>query len=93
MHYRHEVTDVSEENGDTVVHVQSHGQTNVTAASGTEGFIGDGTLERHIEWSFNTNTGQLVSLSMEQESQGLNKLPQGQVDVRQVTRVKLSGAG
>jgi hypothetical protein len=92
MRYRHEVTDVSTQDGNTVVYVQSHGQTTVTAASGTQGFLGSGSLQRHVEWSFNTTTGRLVSLSMEQEGQGTNELPQGQVSVRQVTRVELRGA-
>jgi hypothetical protein len=89
MRYQHEVTGISDQDGHEVVHVRSHGQTTVTAAKGTQGFLGDGTLERRIEWSFSADTGKLLSLSMEQEGQGMNELPQGQVEVRQVTRVEL----
>lgn len=89
MRYQHEVMGISDQDGHEVVHVRSHGQTTVTAAEGTQGFLGDGTLERRLEWSFSADTGQMLSLSMEQEGQGMNELPQGEVEVRQVTRVEL----
>ena len=89
MRYQHEVTGISDQAGHEIVHVLSHGQTTVTAAEGTQGFLGNGVLERRIEWSFSADTGQLLRLSMEQEGQGTNKLPQGQVEVRQVSRVEL----
>ena len=89
MLYTHEVTAISDEDGRSVVHVRSHGNTATGAAAGTAGFVGEGNIERRIEWTFDAKAGQLLSLSLEQEGTGINQLPQGQVDVRQVTRVEL----
>lgn len=92
IHYRHEVIEISGADGHTVIHVQSHGETTLQAAAGHEGFVGDGTLVRTFEWAFDADSGQLLSLSLEQEGTGANQLPQGEIDVRQVTRVELTGA-
>jgi len=89
MLYTHEVTEIADDDGRTVVHVRSKGDTATSAAAGTAGFVGEGNIERRIEWTFDAEAGQLLSLSLEQEGTGTNQLPQGQVDVRQVTRVEL----
>ncbi len=89
---RHEVVSVAEKSGQTIVQVRSQGTTATEAAKGTTGFIGKGTLTRRIDWSFNISTGQLLSLSLQQEGNGTNQLPQGQMEVRQVTRIELEGA-
>jgi len=91
IHYHSEVTTISSDNGHTVVHVQSHGETTIQAAAGNEGFVGEGSLVRTFEWSFHADNGQLLSLLLEQEGTGINKLPQGEVAVRQITRVELHG--
>jgi hypothetical protein len=92
MVYGNEVVDITESAGHTVVHVQSQGRTSVGAADGTTGFVGEGTLERRFEWTFDANSGRLLSLSLEQEGSGVNQLPQGQVQVRQQTRIELLGS-
>lgn len=89
IHYHSEVTAISSDDGHTVIHVQSRGETNIQAAAGNEGFVGEGSLVRTLEWSFDSDNGQLLSLSLEQESTGTNKLPQGEVAVRQITRIEL----
>jgi len=89
IHYYSEVTAISSDSGQTVVHVQSRGETAIQAAAGNEGFVGEGSLVRTLEWSFHPDDGQLLSLSLEQEGNGTNKLPQGEVAVRQITRVEL----
>jgi len=38
------------------------------------------------------DSGRLLSLSLEQEGTGTNQLPQGQVQVRQQTRIELLGS-
>lgn len=91
MHYSNEVVDITQSDGHTVVHVQSQGKTSVGAADGTTGFVGEGTLERRFNWTFDANSGRLLSLSLEQEGSGTNQLPQGQVQVRQETRIELRG--
>jgi len=92
IHYRHEVVEISSDNAHTVVHVESHGETTIQATIGNEGFLGDGTLVRTIDWTFDASSGQILSLSLEQEGKGANQLPQGEVAVRQITRVELRGA-
>lgn len=92
IRYEHEVVSVTEESGQTIVQVRSQGSTAIEAAEGTTGFVGQGTLTRRIDWSFNTDTGQLLSLSLQQEGNGTNQLPQGLVKVRQITRIELQGA-
>jgi hypothetical protein len=92
MQYRNEVIDITQSDGHTVVHVQSQGKTSVGAADGRTGFVGDGTLERRLEWTFDADSGRLLSLSLEQEGNGANQLPQGQVQVRQETRIELQGS-
>jgi hypothetical protein len=89
---QHEVVDVTEKGGQTIVQVQSQGTTATEAVKGTTGFVGTGTLTRRSDWSFNIDTGQLLSLSLQQEGNGTNQLPQGQVKIRQVTRIEIEGA-
>jgi hypothetical protein len=91
IHYHNEVTAISNDNGHAVVHVQSRGETTIQAAAGNEGFVGEGSLVRTLEWSFHADNGQLLSLLLEQEGSGTNKLPQGEVAVRQITRIELHG--
>ena len=92
MLYNNEVTDVKQSKGHTVVHVRSQGKTLIAAAEGTTGFVGEGTLERQFKWTFDADSGRLLSLSLKQEGRGINQLPQGQVLVRQITRIKLRGS-
>ena len=61
-------------------------------APGTTGFVGEGSLQRNMTWTFNADSGQLLILSLEQQSSGTNQLPQGQVQLRQAVRMELSGA-
>lgn len=89
---QHNVVGVTEKGGQMIVQVQSKGATATKAAEGSAGFEGEGTLTRRIDWSFNADTGQLLSLSLQQEGSGKNQLPQGLMEVRQVTRIELEGA-
>jgi len=89
---QHEVVGVTGKGGHTIVQVRSQGTTATEAVKGTTGFVGTGTLTRRIDWSFNIDTGQLLSLSLQQEGNGTNQLPQGQMKVRQVTRIEIEGA-
>jgi hypothetical protein len=89
---QHEVVSVTEKGGQTIVQVRSQGAMATEAAKGTTGFVGEGTLTRRMDWSFNIDTGQLLSLSLRQEGNGMNQLPQGQMEVRQVTRIELESA-
>lgn len=92
IRYRHEVTAITSDSGHAVVHVRSHGETTLQAATGQKGFLGNGTIVRTFDWTFDGDSGQLLSLSLEQEGTGTNQLPQGEVSVRQITRIELHGA-
>jgi hypothetical protein len=92
MLYSHKVTGITQDAGRTIVQVKSHGKTTTAAAEGREGFVGEGNIERRMNWTFDATTGQLLSLSLKQKGTGTNQLPQGRVRVRQVTSVELNGA-
>lgn len=89
--YNNEVIDVRESDDGAVVTVRSEGRATLHAAEGRSGFLGEGELERSVEWSINSTTGGLVDYSLEQEASGTSRLPQGQVSLRQLTRVELRG--
>ena len=89
MQRHHEVTDIQLSNGRTVIYVKTCGETVIEAADGHEGFLGFGTLAQNIDWTFDADSGQLLSLSVEQEANGTNQLPQGEIPVRQITRYEL----
>ena len=89
MQHHHEVTDIQQSNGRTVIHVKTHGETAIEAAEGHEGFVGLGTLAQRIDWTFDADSGQLLSLSVEREASGTNLLPQGEIQVRQIARYTL----
>jgi hypothetical protein len=92
MQHHHEVTDVQLADGQTVIHVKTHGETEITAAHGHHGFLGVGTLAQSIDWTFDADSGQLLSLSVEREASGTNLLPQGEIPVRQIARYELLSA-
>jgi len=89
MQHHHEVTDIQQSNGRTVIHVKTHGETAIEAAEGHDGFIGIGKLARSMDWTFDADNGQLLSLSIEQEASGTNQLPQGEIPIRQIVRIDL----
>jgi hypothetical protein len=87
----HEVGSIDQSNGRTVVSVRSLGTAILGAAEGNTGFVGEGTLKQTVDWTFDANSGQLLSLTIEQEaSGGASQLPQGAVPVRQITRYEMT---
>jgi hypothetical protein len=89
MQHHHEVTDIQLSVGRTVVTVRTHGEAAIAAADGHEGFIGEGKLAQSINWTFDADSGQLLSLSDEREASGTNQLPQGEIPFRQIARYEL----
>ena len=83
---RHTVTDINEENGNTLVSVESIAEATINDP------IDDGkyALTRNTNWQFNATKGRLVSLSLNEDAYATSKLPQGNVPVHQVTKVTLS---
>ena len=43
-----------------------------------------------LQWTFDATDGRLLSLSMEQETEGRSIVPQGEIHIRQLTRVELT---
>ncbi len=86
MQRHHEVIDIQLSNGRTVIYVKTCGETVIEAADGHEGFLGLGTLAQNIDWTFDADSGQLLSLSIKQEASGTNQLPEGEIAIRQIAR-------
>ncbi len=89
MQHHHTVTDIRLANGGRVVYVKTHGETEIESSDGHDGFLGSGALSQDIEWVFDANAGQLLSLSVKRKTNGTNQLPQGEVSVRQIARFEL----
>lgn len=90
--YQNEVVDVSDADGGAVVRVETKGRATIHAAEGHNGFVGEGQLDRTINWSFDAASGKVLSFTLEQQANGTNQLPQGQIPVRQRTVVELVGS-
>ena len=93
MQHHHKIRDIQSTNGRTVVTVETHGETAIASAHGHKGFLGQGTLSQSFEWTFDADSGQLLSLSAEQETSGTNQLPQGDIPFRQIARYELLANG
>jgi hypothetical protein len=86
----HKVTDLGEKDGHTIVSVTSTSYAQLNDVEGGVVFGGDGELKRTAQWRFDATEGRLLSVSMEQESTGINTMPQCDIDVRQITKVQYS---
>ena len=86
----HEVTDITESNGHTIVSVSSQSHARLRDVEGGVTYSGDGELKRNANWRFDASDGRLLSMSIEQESTGINTLPQGNIEVLQVTKLQYS---
>jgi len=86
----HVVTAVDELDGHTIVSITSIAYAQLSDVVGGVDYSGDGELKRTSHWRFDATEGRLLSVSMVQETSGLNTLPQGTFDVRQQTKVEFS---
>jgi len=86
----HQVTDLQQEDGHTIVGVTSTSHAQLSDVDGGVVFSGDGELKRTSHWRFDVTGGRVLSISMEQETFGVNTMPQGNMDVRQITKVEYS---
>jgi hypothetical protein len=84
----HRVTSVEKRTGHTHVTVETRAEATLGPVEG--GKDCDGTLKRSLQWTFDATNGQLVSLSLEQETDGTSTVPQGEIRIHQVTTVKLA---
>lgn len=89
----HQVTAMEQQGNHTIVSVTSSSSTVLSPFEGTGQYSGDGQLSRNYQWRFDATDGRLLSLSLEQESNGFNALPQGNVQIRQLSTIELSSEG
>jgi hypothetical protein len=87
------VTALEENNGHTIVNVTSTSKAQLKKDGSGLQYSGDGALNRTSNWRFDANDGRLLSVSMEQETSGINTFPQGEVEVRQLTKVEFITSG
>lgn len=90
LNTEHRVTAIKQEHGHSVVSVHSTAKGKLGKAEKGLQYSGDGTLNRTSNWRFDATDGRLLSLTMEQTSSGINTLPQGEVDVRQLTEIEFT---
>jgi hypothetical protein len=90
MQSHHEVTAIEQKENHTIVSVASNSTMKLSALEGSEQYSGDGNLMRSYQWRFDATNGHLLSLSLEQESNGFSALPQGNVQIRQFSTIELS---
>lgn len=92
LNSQHSVTAIDEVNGHSIVSITSTAQTRLSQSGDGLVYSGDGELKRTSNWRFDATDGRLLSLSMEQNTSGINTLPQGEVGVRQSTKVEYAAS-
>jgi len=86
----HAVTAIDQRGDHFIVSVTSTSKAQVgKVGSGLE-YSGDGKLSRISNWRFDASEQRLLSVSMQQETSGINTLPQGAMGVRQLTKVEFA---
>ncbi len=83
---RHRVTAVERHGDRTVVSVSTEAEASLRLVEDPDK---SGTLKRSVHWTFDATAGRLLSASIEQETEGVSLLPQGEVRHRQRTRIEL----
>lgn len=89
---QHSVTAIDLIDGHRIVSVTSTAQARLGKSGDGLEYSGGGELKRKSNWRFDTTAGRLLSLTMEQSTSGINTLPQGEVAVRQSTKVEFSAS-
>jgi hypothetical protein len=90
LNSEHLVTEVEEHDGHTIVSVTSTSKAQLGRVENSLQYSGDGELSRTSNWRFDASEGRLLSISMSQKTSGINTLPQGEVEVRQFTKVEFT---
>lgn len=85
---RHRVTAVDTQDSHTVVTVATEAEASLGPVEGERTYSGD--LKRTLRWKFDATEGRLLSMSMEQEAEGLSDLPQGEFSIHQLTQLELA---
>ena len=84
------VVAIEDRGGRTIVTIESEGKAALESAAGDPAYSGE--LERTAQWTFDATQGRLLSMSIEQETDGTGTLPQGELPIHQVTRFELTPA-
>ena len=79
---------VDQRDGHSIVTVITEANTHLDPVKGERAY--SGVLKRTLHWVFDATDGRLLSLSMDQETKGVCELPQGETQIRQLTRVELT---
>jgi hypothetical protein len=85
----HRVTAIEREAGRTMVSVSSRGEADLLPIEGEAGGY-RGKLSRSASWTFDASAGRLLSLAIEQETEGISPMPRGEVAVSQTTHIELT---
>jgi hypothetical protein len=86
----HAVTAIEQLDGHSIVSVTSTAHAQLTDIESGIRYSGDGVLSRTSHWRFDATDGKLLSISMRQSTSGQNTLPQGTIEVKQLTVVEFS---
>jgi hypothetical protein len=86
----HAVTAIEQLDGHSIVSVTSTAKAQITDIESGVDYSGDGELSRSSHWRFDATAGTLLSVSMQQTTRGQNTLPQGTMEVKQLTSVEYS---
>ena len=86
----HQVKSIEVRSGISLVTIESSASAEIAAPQGHSGFLGQGLLKQTAIWVFDATHGQLINMQLEQNANGSNQLPQGEVPVRQLTRFQLN---
>jgi hypothetical protein len=87
---RHRVTAVDDQDSHTVVTVATEAEASLGPVEGERAY--SGALKRTLLWTFDATEGRLLSMSLEQEADGVSDLPQGEFSIHQLTQVELAPA-
>ena len=87
---RHRVSSIDTRQGRVIVTVETEAEAMLQSSEGERPYSGE--LKRSLRWTFDATGGRVLSMSMEQETDGLTTLPQGEFGVRQRTELQLAPA-
>jgi hypothetical protein len=86
----HELVELVHQGDHQIASVNSACSTDLAALNGSDQYSGDGQLSRTTQWQFDATDGRLISFTGQQESNGFSALPQGNVQVRQLSKISLN---
>ena len=86
----HRVTSIESRHGRTIVTVETETEAMLNSREGEKPYSGE--LQRSLRWTFDATGGRVLSMSMEQETDVLTTMPQGEMTVHQRTELELAPA-